>query len=85
MYIKGQKNIEADALSRLPTQSPNIEAMLNHPPFIPSNPLLNKNPLDLGFIKDYQEKDHALMKFLNEDHHFSRKIIRNVSLIHYKH
>ena len=60
-----------------------MESMLNHPPFDPSNPLLN-NPLDLGFIKEYQEKDHALLKALKEDQYFSRTSIRNVSLIQYK-
>ena len=85
MYIKGQRNIEADALSRLPTQSPDMESMLNHPPFDPSNPLLNKNPLDLRFVKEYQEKDHASLKALREDQHFSRTSIRSISLIQYKH
>ena len=85
MYIKGQRNIEADTLSCLPTQSPDMESMLNHPPFDPSNPLFNKNPLDIRFIKKYQEKDQALLKALREDQHFPRTSIRSISLIQYKH
>ena len=56
-YIKGQFNIEADALSWLPTDTTSSEIMLNHPPVNPNNPFLNKNPLDLEFIKLHQAKD----------------------------
>ena len=49
-YIKGKTNIEANALSRLPTDTISTETMLNHPPLDPENPVLNKNPLDLEFI-----------------------------------
>ena len=66
-YIKGHKNFEADALSRLPIADDNIEVMLNHPPVDPYNPLFNKNPMDLSFIKHYQEQDQALSKALQDD------------------
>ena len=47
-YIKGHKNQEADALSRLPmlTTTEGMETMLNHPPMDPYNPILNANPLE---------------------------------------
>ena len=61
-YIKGRNNVEADALSRLPMDENAIEAVLNHPPLKPRNPLLNNNPLDLMFIKSHQDKDMELQK-----------------------
>ena len=65
-YIKGQINIEADALSRLPMDPESSKIMLNHPPMDPHNPLLNKNPLDLEFIQQYQRNDHELQKALRK-------------------
>ena len=59
-YIKGHNNVEADALSRLPMNLKATEAMLNHPPMDPQNPLINKNPLDLQYIQYWQEKDAEL-------------------------
>ena len=47
-----------------------IEAMLNHPPMSPQNPLLNKNPLDLQYIQFWQEKDDELQKANQEDNNF---------------
>ena len=61
-YIKGRNNVEADALSRLLMDENAIEAVLNHPPLKPRNPLLNNNPLDLMFIKSHQDKDMELQK-----------------------
>ena len=61
-YIKGHKNVETDALSRLPMDPKTTETMLNHPPMYPQNPLLNKNPLDLQYIQSWQEKDAELQK-----------------------
>ena len=43
------------------------EIMLNHHPVDPSNPLLNKNPLDLKYIQEFQVKDSELHKALKED------------------
>ena len=62
-----------------------MKSMLNHPPFDPNNPLLNKNALDLKFIHDYQNQDHALLKVLKEDRHFTRSTFKNISLIQYHH
>ena len=50
-YIKGQFNIEADALSRLPIDLTSSEIMLNYPPVDTHNLLLNKNSLNLEFIQ----------------------------------
>ena len=83
-YIKGHKNIEADALSRLPIAQDNMEIMLNHPPSDPYNPLLNKNPMDLSFIQHYQMQDQALLKALKEDNHFSRIYRGSLDLIHFQ-
>ncbi len=46
-YVKGHKNIEADALSRISMMEAGMESMLNHPPMDPYNPILNRYPLDL--------------------------------------
>ena len=50
-YIKGQKNIEADALSRLPSEAhfiDNVNSMINQPSIDPNNLLLNHS------IKNYK-------------------------------
>ena len=83
-YIKGHKNIEADALSRLSITHDNIEVMLIHPPQDPYNPLLNKNPMDLAFIQHYQRQGQALLKALQEDTHFSRINRGSLDLIHFQ-
>ena len=43
---KDEKNIEADALNCLTMISGDMEALLNHPPLDPHNPLLNEKLLD---------------------------------------
>ena len=83
-YIKGHKNIEADALSQLPITQENIEVMLNPPPLDPYNPLLNKNPLDLSFIQHFQQQDQPLLKALQEDNHFSKIPRGSIDLIHFQ-
>ncbi len=72
-YIKGHKNTEADALSRLPILSTQdgIETMLNHPPVDPYNPILNTNPLELSTVHSHQQRDAALLRALREDSRFS--------------
>ena len=52
-YVKGHKNVETNALSRLPMDLKATEVMLNHPPMDPQNPLLNKNPLDLQYLQSW--------------------------------
>ena len=78
MYIKGQRNVEANALSRLSFSSDQLEIMLNHPPFDPKNPMMNKNPLDLQFIPQYQKQDEALIKALSEDPQFIMKHVKSI-------
>ena len=58
--------------------------MLNRPPVDPYNPLLNKNPMDLSFIKHYQEQDQALLKALQEDNHLIRINRGSLNLIHFQ-
>ena len=72
-YIKGHRNQEADALSRLPmlNTTEGMETMLNHPPMDPYNPIPNANPLELSLIHSNQQKDAALLKALNDDSYFS--------------
>ena len=72
-YVKGHTNIEADALSRLPSMNPKqaVEAMLNHPPVDPNKSILNSYPLDLKLINKYQQLDPPLMKAVKEDKRFS--------------
>ena len=62
-HVKGHVNVEADALSRLPMIETNqgIEVMLIHHQIDPFNPLLNKYPLDLTIINNYQQLDPALL------------------------
>ena len=82
--IKGQCNIEADALSRLPTDTTSAEIMLNHPPLDPENPILNKNPLDLELIQSHQSRNVPLQKVLIEDKYFTKTGVGNTHLIHYR-
>ena len=86
IYIKGHKNIEADALSRLPiiTMDEGMTSMMNHPPIDPNNPILNKNPLDLTFLQSFQQRDTALQTALKEDDHFSTINIKGTELIIHK-
>ena len=82
--MKGQDNVEADALSRLPKDQQAYETKLNHPPMDPSNPLLNKNSSDLKYIQEFQVKDSALQRTLKEDRRFILITIHEVPLIHFK-
>ena len=84
LAIKGHNNVEADALSRLPMDEKATEVMLNHPPLESHSPLLNKNPLDLMFIKSYQEKDVELQKAVQEDKTFFKLDIRDIELVHHQ-
>ena len=84
IYVKGQCNVEADALCRLPMDIQAHEIMLNHPPVDPHNPLFNKHPLDLKYIQSNQDQDAELQKVLMEDPKFVKSSIHEVDLIHYK-
>ena len=85
-YVKGQNNVEADALSRLPTVKDDngIEVMLNHPQMDDHNPLLNKYPLKLQLISKYQQLDAAQLKALQEDPRFTSSKVMEISLISYQ-
>ena len=64
-YIKGHKNREADALSRLPFEESfisNVTTMMNHSPMDLTNPLLNKNPLNLELLQECQEQEAPLQQ-----------------------
>ena len=73
LFKNHHTNTEADALSRLPSVDPKqaVEAMLNHPPVDPNNPILNSYPLDLKLINKYQQLGPPLMKAVIEDKRFS--------------
>ena len=77
-YIKGQCNIEADALSRLPTDTTSAEKKLNQPPLDP------ENPPDLEFIQSHQSRDMPLQKVLVEDKYFTKIGVGNIHLIYYR-
>ena len=81
-YVKGEDNLEVDALSRLTMDAESHEKMLNHPPMDPNDPLMNKNPLDLKYIHEYQVKDSELQKALQTDNKFILKSIQEIPLIH---
>ena len=69
-YIKGHRNIEADALSRLPVEhsfTTNVITMMNQPPTDPYNPLLNKNPLNLELIQEYQQQETNLLQAVEQN------------------
>ena len=83
-YIKGHNNIEANTLSRLPMDENMVEVMLNHQLLEPHNPLLNKNPLDLMFIKSHQDKDMELQKAVQDDKTFFVLTLRDIELIYHQ-
>ena len=85
-YVKGHTNVEADALSRLPTLENNqsIETILNHPQVDPYNPLLNKYPWDLTLINKYQRRDPALLKAEKEDPRFTYSSVYGTKLISFQ-
>ena len=83
VYIKGPKNVVADALSRLPKQGDivdDVEAIL---------PFASKDegifPIQLQLIQNSQGKDRSLRKRLKDNpNHYKRQEIENVQVITYK-
>ena len=83
VYIKGPKNVVADALSRLPKQGDivdDVEAIL---------PFASKDegifPIQLQLIQNSQSKDRSLRKRLKDNpNHYKRQEIENVQVITYK-
>ena len=70
IYIKGEKNVVADALSRLATKEdplPNIEFISEQFGFDNKDLPKEMYPLKFQTISKYQEKDAALMKKLATD------------------
>ena len=58
--------------------------MLNLSLLEPHNPFLNKNPLDLMFIKSHQDNDMELQRAVQEDKTFFVLTIREIELIHHQ-
>ena len=85
IYVKGENNIEADALSRLPREeietSKPTESMLNHPPVIPNHPLYNQFPLDSQLIAQQQALDRPLQQFIINNTEFYKEIINDQEII----
>ena len=83
VYIKGPKNVVADALSRLPKQGDivdDVEAVL---PFASKDEEIF--PIQLQQIQNSQSKDRSLRKRLKDNpKHYQRKNIENVQVITYK-
>ena len=83
VYIKGPKNVVADALSRLPKQGDivdDVEAIL---------PFASKDegifPIQLQLIQNSQSKDRSLRKRLKDNpNHYKKQAIENVQVITYK-
>ena len=86
-YIKGQKNVEANALSRLPTTEgtvgANVSVMMNHPPVDSTNPLLNKNPLALDSIEEYQEQEQDMSQAVETNGKYFYLTIFERNLVRY--
>ena len=71
MYIKGHKNVQADALSRLDNDT-GQEQMLNYPR---EDELLHHNneyPLSINIIHQHQQNDQQLMSKVDRDSNFFR-------------
>ena len=83
VYIKGPKNVVADALSRLPKQGDivdDVDALL---PFVPVDE--NIFPVQLKEIQSYQTKDRELrQKIKNNPVHFQKEIVEQVKIVTYK-
>ena len=87
VFIKGEDNIAADALSRLPISEntdESIEVMLNHPPHYQYNPLYNRYPLNLHLIADEQNNDQEFHRFIQNNPQFTQQNIANRNIIIYQ-
>ena len=74
VYIKGETNVVADALSRLATKEeplPNIEFISDQFGFDDKDLPDEMYPLKFQTLHDYQEKDQKLMKKLLEDSRYT--------------
>ena len=73
IYIKGEKNVVADALSRLATKDnplPNIEFISDQFGFDDQDLTKDMYPLKFKTIQKYQELDETLMKKLTKDSNY---------------
>ena len=74
IYIKGEKNVVADALSRLATKEdplPNIEFISDQFGFDDKDLPDEMYPLKFQTLSEYQEKDEKRMKKLATDSHYT--------------
>ena len=83
VYIKGPKNVVADALSRLPKQGDIVDDVDVVLPFVPVDE--NIFPVQLKEIQSYQTKDRELrQKIKNNPVHFQKKTVEQVKVVTYK-
>ena len=70
IHIKRQENVETDMFSCLPSNTGDMDAILNHPPLYPHKPFLNKSLWDLTFIHHHKNKNEAFLKGRKENNQF---------------
>ena len=82
-YIKGPKNVVADALSRLPKQGDIVDDVDAVLPFVPVDE--NIFPVHLKEIQAKQAKDRDLrQKIKTNPSHFQKTVVEQVKVITYK-
>ena len=82
-YIKGPKNVVADALSRLPKQGDIVDDVDAVLPFVPVDE--NVFPVHLKEIQAKQAKDRELrQKIKNNPSHFQKTVVEQVKVVTYK-
>ena len=83
VYIKGHKNIVADALSRLPKQGDIVDDVDTVLPFVPVEPSVF--PVNLKTIHEHQVSDRSLRRRLKtnpKDYHKLK--VEQIQVIAYK-
>ncbi len=80
VYIKGPKNVVADALSRLPKQGDIVEDVLS---FVPTDQ--DVFPVQIQKIKEKQEKDRSLRKEIRQNpKDYTKILIENQKIVSFR-
>ena len=83
VYIKGPKNVVADALSRLPKQGDIVEDVEAVLPFVPADQ--DVFPVHLQKIKEKQEKDRSLRKKIRQNpKDYTKIVIENQKIVSFR-